>query len=150
MQYGILITDGGAHPPEKWAVATGEMICPIDPKKDDAIVAKRTQLAVIDALLPHHTDTQNSERAALSAKGDDRLAEAHDPVPAAEAALEAVIAVLKNSPYAAKTEDPEWRKQVGQVLASHFATSANIERQYHCHRNPSEKSKAFLAAIHGA
>lgn len=144
-----LITNGGAHPPEKWAAETAEQICPFDPSGDNTIAAKRLQLAITELLVGHHGAVQESENGHLASKGDARLDEAHDPMPAAEAALEAVIAAYKGTPFESKTEDPEWRASVGGILASHFATSVDISRQWHCHRNPSEKAKAFLAAKAG-
>lgn len=151
MQLGVMITDGGAHPPEKWAVMTAEIIFPLSEalKGDRAILARKVQLAITEALLPHHYDHIIDEQSALKAVGDDHLDKAYDPIPRAEEALEAVKSCLRNTPWEDKLKNEEWLRTVGGILASHFATSADIERQWHCHRNPSERAKAFLAARHG-
>lgn len=152
MQMGILITNGnengGIHPSDKWAVITAEQICGVnpDPAAPNALAAKRLQLQIAEILMPHHQGVSNSEKGHLKALGDDHLDTPHDPIPAAERALADVIAAYQSTPFAAKTNDPAWRAVVGGLLATHFATSADIERQWHCHRNPSEKAKAFLAA----
>lgn len=146
MQYGVMITNGGAHPPEKWAIATAEQICPVSDELQGSrlIEAKRVQLAVMEAILPHHKAHQDNERHQLKTAGDAVLDGDHNPMPRAEEALQAVIACLAGSPWEDKTKDKAWQGVVGGVLATHFATSADIERQWHCHRNPSDKTRAFM------
>lgn len=138
MQFnGVMITDGGPHPAEKWATVTAAQLFQIDQKLDGSrlLLAQRTQLAIAEALLPHHANAQSAERDALTQKGDARLAEPHDPIPAAIDALDAVVACMRGTPWEEKTADPEWKAAAGSVLASHFATSADIERQWHVSRN---------------
>lgn len=151
MQLGVMITDGGAHPPEKWAVMTAETIFPLGDalKGDRALLARKVQLAIAEALMPHHESHQDNERAALETHGDAHLDRAHDPIPRAEEALEAVKNCIRGTPWEDKIMDAAWLNLVGGILATHFATSADIERQWHCHRNPSEKAQAFLAARNG-
>jgi len=150
MQMGVMITDGGPHPAEKWAVMTAQQIFPLSDglKGDRHIQATKVQLAIMEALEPHHADHQTAEQDALGAAGDDHLDTAHNPGPRALLALETVKAIVLASPWADKVT-PEWEDAIGGILASHFATSADIERQWFCHRNPSEKAKAFLASRHG-
>lgn len=148
---GILKTDGGAHPPEKWAALTASMIAPIDMSKDSAIQAMKLQAAIADVLLPHHTEHAHEERAAL-ATDHDRYHANHDPMARAEAALEQIVALClaTDLPVKEKTSDPEWRRVVLATIANHLADNADIERRYHARRNPSPKAAAFLAAREGA
>lgn len=150
MQMGILITDNGPHPPDKWAVATAEHIFPISPMiaKDRLMDAKKIQLAIAEALVSHHGDNIAAEQSALAARGADRFGEPFTPEDATQKALETVVSVMANSPWKDKTLDPEWQGAVRSILASHFATAQQIERQWHAHRNPGERSDAFLAKIH--
>lgn len=152
MQFRAMVTNGGPHPAEKWAVVTGEQIFPISDTVDGdrLILAKKTQLAVIEALTDHHAGVQTSEKGHLSARGADRLREEPAHHSDADAALDAVIAALAGTPWEEKTKDTEWQSFVHGIIAQHFATSIDIERQWHCRRNPSPDANAFLAAKNGA
>lgn len=155
MFFRALITDGGAHPAEKWAVATAEMIFPIGPELEKAqgdrlLKAKRLQLDVADALTGHHAGVQNHEKTKLAALGDDRLDHVPDHAAATAEAVEAVMACMKGTPWEDKTANPEWREEITRIIAMHFGDNANIEREWHCHRNPSDRASAFLSSKPGA
>lgn len=150
MQVGVMVTNGGPHPPEKWAVTTAEQIFPISQDMEGSrfVQAKEVQLAIVKALLPHHGGVMSREQGKL-AESHDRLDEAYDPEHRVDAALAEVIACVKGSPWEAKTEDPAWRHEVGNVICSHFATVMDVERQWHAHKNKSAKGDAFLASKNG-
>lgn len=147
---GVLVTNGGPHPADKWAVATAEHIFPIDPSVvgDRFLAAKKLQLAIAVALEPHHEGVQEAERAKLAAAGDDHLQTPHDPLAAAEAALAEIQAAAAGTPWEAHFADAEVQRVVIQEVGNHFATAEHIERQWHCHRNPSDAAKAWLAQHH--
>lgn len=144
---GIMITNGGPHSAEKWAFTTGEMLFPIDSNVagDRLIAAKKVQLAIIEALIPHHDVNMTNERNQLSSSGDIALDLPYSPEQEMQRAFNSIVSILKTSPWAYKAVDPEWEKAVKEILASHFATSQNIERQWHCHRSGSEKAQLWLS-----
>lgn len=135
MQFGVLITNGGAHPPEKWAVATAQQIFPIDQKidSDRMVMAKRAELAIVEALLPHHAGIQTTERSGLAASVD-HLDTPLDADAEADQAVAAVCAALKGTPWENKTADPAWRAEVRSIIHQHFRTAKDIERQWHVKR----------------
>ncbi len=171
MQVYVLKTDGGAHPPEKWAFATATHLVSVSPNADslkqrDAFLV---QMDVAHALEPHHTTVQNTERGNLAAAGDAHLAIPLDPTPHVEEALAAVLAVLHGSAWEKRFEEQDRRAdaeagvpsglphysrpnvlaEMRSVLANHFATSMHIERSWHVDRNPSgPNAQAFRAAHH--
>jgi hypothetical protein len=135
MQPGFLITDGGPHPSEKWAIATAGQIIQIaaDAKGVQAIEGRKLELKIIDVLEGHHDEVQKKERAQLAGKGADKRAAAdvdpfeHD----IEAKMKDICAAAKGTPFEAHFGMPETQKHIMEVLASHFATSMSIERSWY-------------------
>ena len=142
----ILITNGGAHPPEKWAVATAEIIFPTDNVRDSnrLLQAKKLQFAIADALVPHHTDVQTAEKGKLATLGDAHLDTPHDPLEAAQKALADIVALAKGTPWELHFADAAVQAEIVQEIGNHFATAEHIERQWHCHRSGTPAAKAFL------
>lgn len=145
----ILITDGGHHPPEKWGMATAEMIFIIGPKMEGArlFAAKRLQLAIAEALVNHHTDVMNREvdhlagdhaarKDSADVRHDLHVEEATDE---AKAALDDVKAVCKGTEWEHHYDDAETAGAAIQVIASHFMTSKHIHRSWHSDGNPRQK-----------
>lgn len=145
---GVMVTNGGPHSAEKWALVTGEMIFPIDQVThgDRLILARKTQIEIIEALEGHHRGNIEDERAKMS---DDRLDADYEPDDAADQALEEIAEIVARTPWAEKSKDPAWRKAVGDILRSHFATAQNVERQWHCRSSGTPRAKAWLATHHG-
>lgn len=151
MQVGILKTDGGTHPADKWAWATATHLVSVDPNADALIQrnAATLQLRIAEALEGHHGAVQKQERAGLRQNGDDHLATAIDPLPFVEQALADIVAVAKGSRWEPQFNDPAIQDQMRAVLATHFATSQHIERSWHAGRSPDgPNARAFLAAHH--
>ena len=104
-----MITDGGPHPAEFWAQITAEHIAPIDKDMTGQRrqAALKLQMAIADALQPHHAKVQDNERSKCSA---DPAHHTHpvDPVKHgahahADEALKAVEAAAKGT---------EWEKHL--------------------------------------
>lgn len=149
----ILATDFGPHPHDKWALATARMLVPLEGVKDAdrQIAAMRLQIAVADALSPHHEGVQTVERDGLEANGDDHFADEFDPANHVPAAIAAVVKASKSTLWEAHFADPEVQKIVGDVIGSHFLTASNIEREWHGRRNPdSVAAAAFIERHHPA
>lgn len=148
---GVMITNGGPHSAEKWADMTGEHIFPIDANAmaaDRLIQARKLQVAIIEALVPHHHGIQTVERGKLHVAGDAHLDTPYTPEDTAADALESVLKILDGSPWD-KRGDETWQRVVLGELSTHFATSQNIERQWHCRRNQkSDVAKAWIEQHH--
>lgn len=173
MQVGILKTDGGPHPAEKWAFATATHLVLVSPNADSLLQrdAFLLQMKVADAIEKHYTELQKVEADALALHGDDHLATPIDPTPYIDAALADVVAAAKGSKwekhfqsterkphesnaFLAPNEEPlepypSVQDVMRTVLATHFATAMHVHRSWHVDKNPDGKNaKAFTAAHH--
>ncbi len=125
---GVMITDGGPHPADKWAEATASMIVDIadhvaGEKRGAAI---KLQAAVIDVLEKHHTTVQAVERAnpGVGALDPNKYVSINSVVTE-------IIGVSIGTPWEADFANPEFAVQLSNLLASHLATSMHIERLWH-------------------
>lgn len=147
---GILITDGGAHPADKWAEATAQHIVKIaeSASGERRAAAVKLEAAIIDILEGHHAIVQNGERAAIVEHGHARIlhpldADHHISV---DGAVKEIVAAAKNTPWAVDFEKEETVAGLTHLLHSHFKTSMHIERSWHADRNPKpDEAKAFYA-----
>lgn len=149
----LLITNGGAHPPEKWAAATASHIVDIadhvaGEKRGAAI---KLQAAIIDILEGHHTTVQNGERAKITEHGHARLS--HDLDPDHHLSIDEVIAAIQmqsvGTPWDIDLNTDAAAESLRVLLNQHFKTSMHIERSWHADRNPdTEQAKAFHSIYH--
>lgn len=146
----ILITDGGAHPPDTWAMATADHLVHIDPKAPAArqMAAKKLEMAIAEALIPHHTTVQGAERSALSSVGNAHLLTDIDPSQHLDAAVAAVVSASVGTPWEAHFADRGVQDVIRGTLANHFASSQHIERSWHCDRNPGSPAAQAWMAVH--
>lgn len=145
MKARVLTTDGGPHSPMKWALATAEHITPFndDASPEDQLAALKLRAAIVEALVPHHHANQKHERNHLAEHGSDHLANPIDVSP--DAAVTAVVEAAKGTRWEAQfvANAPVLRQEIG----NHFATAHEIERQWHCDRNPTcPKARAYKGA----
>ncbi len=138
MSIGFMITNGGPHPPEKWADVTARAITDlivIEPTAPtQAIVDKREfEMALFKLLIEQHRHTQDRARNALAAEGHVHHQLAHDR---ASAVAEKVAALAHGTRFAEHFANPEVKAFVHNVIGQHFADSVHIERGWHEHRNP--------------
>ena len=155
MKVGVMITNGGTHPPEKWAEQSADQII-------DAIQLEPTYVAyeaalqgknllrdkVRDALVGLHGQVQSKERGYLQASSG-HLAEPLDPSDHIDEALAAVNAAIAGSMFASHYAKPDTQLYIKNVLASHFSSSMHIERSWHADKNPDDaNAKAFRAQHH--
>lgn len=132
MKLGVLITDGGPHPPDKWAEVTADQIIQISESAEAGKLAEARAFRdkIVKALTPHHGKVQHHERGQLKAHGDKHFASELNPLPFIEEALAEIVAAAKGLSFEAHFAKPETLKYVGDVLASHFATAQHIERAW--------------------
>lgn len=143
MQFGVMITNHGTHPPEKWAVRTAEMLTPIDPNIDPKreIAALKLRAAIADVLIPHHGKVQSTEKDHLARKGVNHLHDGLLPNGAVDAsehvedAVDDIILCAKGTPWEEQFNQPGYRESIAGLVHSHFSTAMDIERQWHVDRH---------------
>lgn len=151
MKIGIIKTDNGEHSPEVMASACAGNIMNIDPSKMDGprlMAAQRLELAIVEALVPHHAATRDATKAELQTDATAHFARAdlHDPGDRLEQAVADVQAAAAGTPWEDQFMHPEGvavlRGRIGQFLVD----MAHLERLYHRDRNPGDALAAAYAA----
>lgn len=166
MRVGVMTTDGGPHPADKWAEETaGEImsLVKVDPDttddSDESRARKRKarsdkmrmEADILEAVETFHAANQDNERSHLSVTGDERLSHDLDPHPDhLDGAVEAVVAIARKygSPYAEAFDSANGRELVTRVIRAHMKTAMDIERSWHADRqvaagNLSDHVRAF-------
>jgi hypothetical protein len=151
---GFLITNNSnTHPPEAWAIETAQAIFDVNDNVPAAtrIPAMRLQIAIAEALTPHHARVQADEQAALDADAATQFSAPHDPSVYFDQAVTDIQAAAASTPWAAQFAAPDMVEQIKRVLGSHFATAQHIHRQAHARANPEHpEGQAFMAALSAA
>lgn len=135
----VLVTNGGPHSPETWAIATAQVIAPIDEnlqKTDGArhLAALKLQAAIADALVSHHANVQHTERSHLSRKGDAHLAWELGADDCIDAAVSAIQSAATGTDWESHFREPQIVEIIKHEVHVHFRTAQQIERQWHCDR----------------
>lgn len=142
MQTGILTTNGGPHPADKWAAVSAAHIVSmikIDQNSTSpaATAARRAlprfELELADALEPHHQMFQDTERKALSAS-NEHLGTPWVQHSEIDEQCAAVAKLASKTPFAAHFATPEVQAVVRDILQNHIASVQHIERKWHCDR----------------
>jgi hypothetical protein len=129
----FIATSGGPHPPDVWAAITAAQIIQIAPRTQDG-QGSALRLEILGILESAHKCAQDTERALLAERGDARLAEPLDPRNYIALAMMGILRAVEASEFAAHFEQDHVRNYLYQLLGSHFATTMNIERQWHVAR----------------
>jgi hypothetical protein len=148
---GFLITDNSnTHPPEAWAIETAQAIFDVNDNvpASTRIPAMQLQIAIAQALTPHHATVQTDEQTALVADAATQFSEPHDPSGYFDQAVTDIQAAAAGTPWAAQFADPAMVAQIKRVLGSHFATAQHIQRQAYARANPEHPAgQAFMAQL---
>lgn len=149
MHVGILVSEGGGHSPDKWAVLSSEMIFRIDPVVDGdrLIAARRLQNDIAAALSPIFDAHQKEERDCLAKDGDAHLMHDHDARDRAAKAIDAIAAVAKKTPWEKHWADLDVRFAAMTEIMSHLATAAKEERMLYSDVAPSQESTDWKEAL---
>lgn len=136
MSTGIMITNDGPHSPAKWAVATAAQIVEIgtDATSTQAVEARKLELAIIGLLEEHHAAVQEGERGKIAVLGTERALDANEHV-TVDDVVDDIVDASKGSIFEAHFAVVETQKYLADLIASHFATSMDIERKWHADRS---------------
>lgn len=139
MDVSVLVTDGGPHPPDKWASVVGARIADlvqIEVASDTEAAAlarkakPRFSLDVCDAVEAFFSDVMAAEVAAVD---DGSVAARHSPF-SIDAflgpATAAVVAAAGGTPFAGHFALPEVQDAVRNILKQYFIEAANIQRSW--------------------
>lgn len=155
MKVGIMITNGGPHPADKWAMTTSGKLM-------DAVFgsgasvssrARKFENKLIDILEAAHDGIQKDERSKLKSKGKDRLYDPLDPRKEALEATQKIVAAAaeigeveiedRENPGQMKTvslakhfENPKVQQAVAGIVASDLASSIDIDRDHFAADHP--------------
>ena len=137
-----MITNGGPHPPEKWADMTLRPIADlivIEPTApvQAAVDKSEFEAALFRLLVDLHQQMQRHERDMLREHGDARLSapfdDAHDRAGYTASRISELAQRLPR--FAAHFDKPEVRAAVYAIAGQHFSDSMQIERSWHADKN---------------
>lgn len=131
-----IVTSGGAHSAQQWAVMSTGQILQINPQfqGDLAIQARKLELELLGVLERQHKIVQDGEKAVLRDKGTAHLLTPLDPylhIDMAEA-VQDIVDKAERTYFKAHFENPEVINHIWYTLGSHFTTSMEIERDWFC------------------
>lgn len=131
----IMITNGGPHSHEKWAIATAEQIIQIGASATgtQAMDARKLENKVIEILEGSHKSVQEDERDNL--KDDDHLLTEFDASDYIDEPLAQIVEASKGTPFEGHFAKVETQSYLRDLLGTHFRTSMHIERSWHVDRN---------------
>jgi hypothetical protein len=133
----ILVTNGGPHPPEKWAMTTAEMIFDIGSAVvgNRLIQAQKFQLVIAEILVPHHGKVQNNERSKLNEDVENILTPFNSEK-YLDGIMKDIINAAKGTPWQEHFAQPEVQAAARAVIASHIVTAQHVERLWHADHHP--------------
>lgn len=144
MRVTTMITNGGVHPPEKWAVVTANEIIQVatDATSQQAMDGRKLELRIIEILEKHHAKVQTHERGKIKEHKHQRLVQVLDPTEHVPAALEEIIQASAGTSFEAYFAGK--KDYLTLLLSQHFATNMHIERSQYADKIPDHpNSKAF-------
>lgn len=130
---GIMVTNGGPHPPEKWAEQTASQIIDIAESAPGGLLAEaRTFRAkIVDILTGHHFSVQVVERGHLGLHGMARHAHPIDPSPHVDDPVAEIVEAAADTSFESHFARPEVQDYIRQTIGNHFATVIDVERKWH-------------------
>ena len=149
MQVGIMATDGGPHPPAKWARTTAAAIMDHVGRRAPLVSFQDAQAfeeKVFELLARHHALAQDHEKAALITEGTERLASPVVTSGHVPDAVDDIVALAKGTTLEAHFNSPgqtvdngdgtattilSTRAFLERLLHEHFHHSMLIERSWH-------------------
>lgn len=131
MAITIMKTEGGPHSAIQWAQTTASKIITVadtaDPSRASA--ARKLEGELIEILEVAHNKVQCDARQHHEDNGVD-VALFHPKVGSDNKTFKAILKATAASPFSDHFDKPETQDYIKAVLQQHFATVADIERQW--------------------
>ncbi len=149
MNVGCMITNGGPHPPEKWASVTASQIIDIAASAPETLLrdARAFQAKIEGLLTEHHRSVQESERTALNTAGTDHLAADMDTSYHIPDALDDLVAAAKGTSFHGHFAKPEVQDYLRRLLHEHMHHIMLIERSWHADAHPDHPLSVAFHAV---
>jgi hypothetical protein len=170
MQVGVMATDGGPHPPEKWAAITAAQIINIAADAGRQATAQNGMPVTLDEaqafeqrvlkiLTGHHDMVMQSERDSLKVAGPAGLAAPMTHGDYVDDAVDDIVMLSQATDDDGKQRWPAMAQHFSnaavvdylkRLLLEHFHSNMMVERSWHAdaHRDH-EHAKAFHAGMRG-
>jgi hypothetical protein len=129
----FIATSGGPHPPDVWAAITAAQIIQVAARAQNG-QGSTLRLEILGILEAAHKCVQDTERVLLAQRGNARLAEPLDPRSYIAPVMVGILRAAETSEFAEHFAQDHVRNYLYQLLGNHFATTMNIERQWHVAR----------------
>lgn len=130
MQASIMITNGGAHPPELWGMETAKQIFDITQVSPDrSIMGLKTQLKIAEILTEHHDHIQQKERANPNHAYTEQE-HVNEAMLEADHIYPEIMLALEGTLWSGKYKDERTMTAAKLTIASHLMTNKAIERAY--------------------
>ena len=130
MQASIMITNGGAHPPELWGMETAKRIFDITqiaPAR--SILGLKTQIKLAEILTEHHGHIQQKERSNPNHTYTEQE-HVNEAMAEAEHIYPDILTALAETPWAEKYKEERTMEAAKRTIASDLMTNKAIERAY--------------------
>lgn len=125
----VLTTDGGPHPPEKWAQVTAERLLPDTPAASVAALM-RLRANVMDLLTAHHEAAQVHERDCLANDPDHSSQPHHGPTDL-EGLVSGIQELAAGTPWSEHLAKPEVVDVMKDIITQHTVGLRHVERLWH-------------------
>lgn len=142
MRVGIIVTNHGQHSPEKLAAACADQILNIDPTNmdgDRVLEARRLELSIIEALVPHCAEVRDRTKSELHDNPRAHFARTdlhHAANEKLDHAVSAIQAAAASTEWAKQFSDPETVVQIRHRVGQFLVDTAHLERLYYRDRHP--------------
>jgi hypothetical protein len=151
MRVGIIATDYGEHSAEKLAANCAAQLIEFNwAMMDGARVmqAKKLEMDIIEALIPHHSEAQIETRSELISNAAAHFAKPPSvllhPGDRLQEAIDAVIACAVGTPWQDEFKTDAARAHLHAVIGQYLVDTQHLERLYHSDRNPDDAAaKAY-------
>jgi len=146
---GIMKTDGGPHPADKWAQATASQIIDIGSESPAVLLkeARDFEAKIVSIMTAFHTTAQANEQAQLAANASHSATPLTVDTDAVQAAVSQIVAASVGTTFAAHFSLPATQTYLTNLIGTHFATVQHIERLWDADRNPTNPAgQAYKAA----
>ena len=139
MQVDVLVTNGGPHPPDKWAALAANKIADliqIDELSDTAVAAQarkakpRLTLDLADALEPQFSTATQDELGRVNAGSVASRSAPFAVDQYISPAVATVVTTTAPTMFGTHFADPDVQSVVGNILKSVFLDALNIERSW--------------------
>lgn len=148
--YGVMTTNGGPHPSDRWAEITASQIVDmilVDANPDDVsdqaranrAAKRKLKNALFDIFDSHHAGVQASEQGenkkvktlAAAATRASHVDTPIDPTPHLDAVMAQVQAAFAATPWADHMAKPEVLAIARQIIGQHTVDVIHLERRWH-------------------